>query len=76
MSGKKGYLGKGTTAKVYRLGNNVTYEKYNSDFSGYEELEALEIYIQDSDAPIIIKEEAEIEDFRQFIGKQNGHIAN
>ena len=75
MSGKKGYLGKGTTAKVYRLGNNVTYEKYNSNFSGYEELEALEIYIQDSDAPIIIKEEAEIEDFRQFIGKQNGHIA-
>jgi serine/threonine protein kinase len=75
MIGKKGYLGKGTTAKVYRLGNNVTYDKYNDDFAQFDEVELLDIYIQESELPVTISEPSEIEDFRQFIGKQNGRIA-
>ena len=66
-----GFLGKGATARAYKLGSDVTKDKFDD---GIEEVDKIILYCGNQ-APVVIKTPDEITEIRNFINNQGGFIA-
>ena len=66
-----GFLGRGATAKVYKLGSDVTMNKFDD---GIGDVKMIKLYCDDK-APVVITISGEITEIRNFINNQEGFIA-